>query len=106
MENKNQFIEVLLKNYDKFTWTRNNFEFLTYISDYTISVDSAQTGVVIRVKYKDEHGNYDSYNQYDDENTNVKVLYGLIYDLCNKQHEENFWQKATLELSREAINKI
>lgn len=106
MENKNQFIEVLLKNYDKFTWTRDNSKFSTYISDYTIIVDGAQTGIVIKVKYEDEHGNYDSYNQYEDENVNIKILYNLIFDLWSKRQEENFWQKATLELSREAISKI
>lgn len=103
MENRNQFIEVLLKNYSKFTWTRDNFEFSTEIGNYLVILDSAKTGVVLRVNTTDEDGEFYQYSIYADDNGSVRELYDGVFECWNKQRESNFWEDATISISREII---
>lgn len=103
MENKNQFIEILLKNYDKFTWTRDNFEFSTEIGNYLVILDSGRDRTFLNVTTHSNDGEFFQYSVDTDENENIGALYNLVFDCWNKQREKDFWETATLELSKEII---
>ena len=104
MENKNQFIEILLKNYYKFNWTRVNFEYSTDIGDYHVILDSAKTGVVLRVNTTNKDGEFYQCSVYADDNESVRTIYDKVFGLWNKQREESFWNCAMMSLA-EVVNR-
>lgn len=102
-ENQNQFIDVLLEQFDKFEWKRDNFEFSTEVGNFNVILDQGQTGTVLRVNCLNEEGEWDQNSVYADDNEKVLEVYHEVFDLWNAKRQERFWKEATEELARIAL---
>ena len=108
MEYQNLFIDVLLEQFDKFEWNRDNFEFSTEVGNFNVILDQAQTGTVLRVNCLNEEGEWDQNSVYADDNDKVLLAYNKVFDLWNARQKERFWKEAAENLASIALtsNKI